>query len=326
MPRARTIGAGPMAALLYLLTAVLCLALARRMAPMSLGAAAVLVTLPLLFTGPALLTGRIYAPIDLAYTTEPLASMSHAAGVTSVANAQASDVYAQFVPWNAALRWAVAQHEWPLWNPFELAGNVLAAAAQSASYHPLTLIALLLPQAQALTFAASMLFFIAALTLFLLARELELAELAALFGAAAWAFSMHLVAFAHTAHANSLAMMPLVLLAARRVVREPRARNAALLMIALTLLMLCGHPESMLHVVFLASAFGVVEMWRVGDGQRRAKDGSQEPEASSSPARRSLLPARSQAQAIAYALAAGLTTLLLTAVFVLPLFDALGQT
>src|SRR4051794_40042758 len=124
MPRARTIRMGPVAAILYLLTAVLCLALGRRVAAVSLRAAAVLVALPLLLTGSALLTGRIYAPIDLAYTTEPLASMAREVGVTHVANAAASDVYAQFVPWNAALRWAVAHHEWPLWNPFELGGNV----------------------------------------------------------------------------------------------------------------------------------------------------------------------------------------------------------
>src|SRR5258705_9145069 len=49
MPRARTIRTGPVAAILYLLTAVLCLALARRVAPVSLRAGAALIALPLLF-------------------------------------------------------------------------------------------------------------------------------------------------------------------------------------------------------------------------------------------------------------------------------------
>src|SRR5258706_5257199 len=312
MPRARTIRMGPVAAILYLLTAVLCLALARRVARVSLRAGAALIALPLLFTGAALLTGRIYAPIDLAYTAEPLASVAREAGVTHVANAAASDVYAQFVPWNAALRWAVAHHEWPLWNPFELGGDVLAAAAQSAPYHPLTLIALLLPQAQALTYAAAMLFFVAALSLFLLARDLELGELASLFGAAAWAFSTHVVTFAHTAHGNAVAMTPFVLLAARRVAREPRPRSAALLLVALTLLMLCGHPESMLHVVFLASAFALFEMLRAASGGRH----TQSPAPRSPPAPR---------PAVAYALRAGVVPPGLRGGFHLALFLALRR-
>jgi Bacterial membrane protein YfhO len=283
--------------LLYLTAAVVMVALARRVVSFSLLSAAVLVMLPLVFTGRALLTGRVYAPIDLAYTSQPLASMARAVGVTHMENDAPSDVYAQFVPWNAALRWSLAHHEWPLWNPFELGGGVLAAAAQSAPYHPLTLLGLVLPQVQALTFEATILFFVAALTMFLLARDLELAEVAAIFAAAAWAFSTHLVTFAHTAHGNAVAMMPLVMLAARRVARDATVRNTALLTLALTLLMLCGHPESMLHVVFLSAVFALFEM-------------------------RSAAVLRT----IGYALAAGLATLLLTAIFVLPMFDAISQT
>ncbi len=149
----------------------------------------------------------------------------------------------------------------------------------------------------ALTFEATMLFFVAALTMFLLARELDLAEVAALLAAVAWAFSTHLVTFAHTAHGNAVAMTPLLMLAARRVARDATTRNTAILTAALTLLMLCGHPESMLHAVFLATLFGLFEM-------------------------RGGAPLRT----VGYALAAGVATLLLTAVFVLPMFDALSQT
>jgi hypothetical protein len=288
------------AGILYLVVAIVLLALARRLLPVSLRAAAALVALPLVFTGSALLTGRIYAPIDLAYANEPLASMAGAAGVTHIANAAASDVYAQFVPWNAALRWAVAHHEWPLWNPFELGGGVLAAAAQSAPYHPFTLIALLLPQGQALTFAATMLFFFAALTMFLFARDLGISEAAAIFGAAAWAFSMHTVAFMHTAHGNSVAMLPLVLLAGRRVAREASLRAAMLLIGALMLLLLCGHPESVVHVVFLGSVFSLFEMWFAGH--------------------------QAPIKAVAVASASGALALLLTAFFLLPMLDAIPQT
>jgi hypothetical protein len=287
--------AAPVDAILYLLASVATVAAARRLVPFSRRAAAALVVLPLLFTGAALVSGRVYAPVDIAYSAEPLASLAPRVGVTHIANAAVSDVYAQFLPWNAALRWSVAHHQWPLWNPFELGGGILAAAAQSAPYHPVTLLALLLPQGEGVTFAAAMTIFLAALSLFLLARELELSELASLFGAAAWAFSQHLVTFTHTAHGSAVGMMPFVLLAARRVARDPGPRTAALLTGALTLLLLCGHPESALHVVFLASLFALLELPQ----PRRA---------------------------VGYALAAGVATLQLTAVFLLPLFDAMPQT
>ena len=80
------------------------LALARRVVSFSRGAGVALLLLPLLFTGRALLTGRVYAPVDLAYSTEPLASIARTAGIHHLGNTAVSDVYAQFIPWHAAVR------------------------------------------------------------------------------------------------------------------------------------------------------------------------------------------------------------------------------
>jgi hypothetical protein len=140
----------PVGALLYLLSAAGTLLLVRRFVTLSRPASAVLVLLPLCLTGRALVTGRIYAPIDVAYHFDPLASMAERVGIERVANPLPSDVAVQFLPWNAALRWSIAHREWPLWNPFELCGNVLAAAAQSAPFHPVTILGLLLPAPDAL--------------------------------------------------------------------------------------------------------------------------------------------------------------------------------
>src|SRR5213076_398951 len=177
-----------------------------------------------------------------------------------VTNPTLSDVYAQFLPWNAALRWAVEHRQWPLWNPFELCGNVLAAAAQSAPYHPLTLIGMLMPMPDALTFAATAGYFLAALGAFLLLRAIGARELPSLFGAAAWAFSTYLVSFTHTAHGSAAALLPSVLLGARAVGRRPGVRSIALLAGALVLLVLCGHPETTLHVVALAAVYLLVSI------------------------------------------------------------------
>ncbi|HKS22951.1 MAG TPA: YfhO family protein [Thermoanaerobaculia bacterium] len=279
-----------MSALLYLIVAGACAALVR----LSGRAAAALVLLPLCFTGRALLTGRVYAPLDLAYTNEPLASVARQVGITHTVNPALSDVYAQFIPWNVALRDAVHRREWPLWNPYELCGDPLAGAAQSAPYHPVTLLALLLPLAGGLTFTAAMTYFLAALSMFLFLRALELGELPSLFGAAAWAFSTHVVSFILTAHGLSIAVAPLVFLGGRMIARAPSLRSAAVLTLALVLLTLAGHPETELHVVAMAAAYTLFE----GRSKRTILCG----------------------------LGAGLAALLLCAIHLGPLLEAIPQT
>src|SRR5437764_150641 len=285
--------------LLYLLLAGGIAALLRRMERIPATIAIALVLLPLFVTGRALLTGRIYAPLDIAYATEPLASVGDRAGVTHAIDPTTSDVYAEFVPWHAAVRYAISHREWPLWNRFELSGGPLAGAAQSAPFHPIHLLALLLPLGAALTFIASMLFFVAVTSAFLFMRDLVRFDHAALFGATAWMFSRHLVTFAGTAHGLGLASMPLVLFAARRVVRAPNVRTAALLAGALTLLVFSGHPETMLHVVALAVVYFAFELWRVRGARWR--------------------------RAMIAGAAAGGGALLISAIALVPLIDALQQ-
>jgi hypothetical protein len=283
-------------ALLYLLSAAATLVLVRRFTALSRQAAAVLILLPLCLTGRALVTGRVYAPIDLAYHFDPLASMATRVGIDRIANPLPSDVAVQFLPWNAALRWSIAHGQWPLWNPFELSGNVLAAAAQSAPFHPVTLLGLLIPPQDALGFMAAMMYFLAALGMFLFLRNLELRQLPSLFGAAGWALSTYVVAFTLTAHGNAIALLPLVMLGARCVALRPGLRSISILASSLILITLCGHPETSLHVVALAIAYVI-------------------------------FCARTRLSRVAISgLAAGVIALLLTAFFVAPMIDAIPQT
>jgi Bacterial membrane protein YfhO len=282
--------------LVYVVVAATAVLVVRRFAAVSRTAALGLGALPLCFTWRAMLTGKIYAPIDIAYLFEPFASQASKVGVAHVTNPMVSDVFAEFLPMNAALRWAVAHGEWPLWSPFAMSGSVLAAAAQAAPCHPLTLLGLLLPMADAINFAACAAYFVAAISAFLLFRAIGAREPAAFFGAAAWTFSTYVVFFMHTAHGNSVAMLPLVLLGARSVAHNPGARSAGLLTFALVLLVLCGHPESMLHVVGIGGLYVLASLQ--ANFLRVAVSG----------------------------LAAGIAALILTAVFFLPMIDAISQT
>ena len=288
-----------MSLILYGLTALALLWMVRRwLMPLSAAAALALMLIPFCFTGRALLTGAVYGPIDLIFEGQPMDSIRSTYDVTPTHNGMLSDLYTQMFPYRQALREHIARGEWPLWDPYVLCGQPLAAIAQPAAYSPFTLIALLLPVALSFTFTASIAFFIAALSLFLFARELGCRESASLFGAAGWAFASAISFFILWPLAMTWVLLPFVLFATRRIVRDPSARSAALLTVALTLLILAGHPESVLHVLSVGVVYGVYEIARV----------------------------KNRAGVIGLALVSGAITLLLCAIYLLPFADAVPQT
>ena len=288
-----------MAFVLYAATAAALLWLAHRFVmPISRASALILFLLPLCFTGRALFTGGVYAPVDLPYLTEPLREMRVPLGVPVWHNGLLSDLYAQMIPWRKAVQYALAHRQWPLWNPFILSGSLLAASAQPAAYSPFTLLACLLPISDSLTYSATMTFFIAAFGAFLFASELGCRPAAAWFAAAAWMCAMPIVFFALWAVGSSWSFLPLVLLGTRRCVRQPGVAAAVLMMIALTLLLLAGHPETALHAVFIGGLYGVFELV-----QRRER----------------------VVAGIGFAAAAGVVALLLSAIYLLPILDAAPQ-
>ena len=286
-------------ALLYTACGLISLRLVARLRSFTRSASLVLLLLPLLLTGRALLGGGVYAPIDIAYAFEPFASISDRAGVRSVMNPGLTDQITEFVPWHDAVRRSIARGEWPLWNPYEMAGTPLAGAAQAAPYHPITIAGLLLPASQYFGFAAAMLYLMAALGAFVLARDLEADEPGALFAGAAWMASSHLLLFVGTALGNGFSLLPFVILGARRIVRQPGAASAALLTTSLVLVVLSGHPETTLHVVVLGVVWCAAEF--------------------------AVVRPPSWGGILAAGVGSGITALLLTAFFLLPHLEVIAQ-
>ncbi|HXH42093.1 MAG TPA: hypothetical protein VNN08_25945, partial [Thermoanaerobaculia bacterium] len=288
------------ALLLYLATTVALIAAWRRFVqPMSRAAAIVLILLPLCFTGRALLLGRVYAPADLPFMSEPLHAYAAELGVPKIHNRTLSDLYCQIIPWRSAVRTAIGHGQWPLLNPFMLCGDILAAAAQPAPYDPFNLMAMVIPLAPSLTFAAAMTFFLAGFGAFVFMRALGCGELAALVAAAGWMFSGNMAFFVGWPLARAWAWLPLIFFSVRLVVHDTNVRGGVILMIALTLLILSGHPESLLHVAAVGAAYGLFEM---------------------------AMTRRRVGRAIVIACLSGVVALLLTAIFLLPFLEATQQT
>jgi hypothetical protein len=273
-------------ALYTIVAAALLYASHRFVRPLSLVAAAVLFLLPFVFTGRALLTSRVYGPVDLPYTSQPLNWMKEEYSIGAMHNALLSDIYGQMIPWRKAVQWSFAHGEWPLWNPFILSGDILAASGQPAPYSPFTLLALLLPVPLGLTFSAAIAHFLAALGAYLFARAIDCRESASLVTAAGWTCATSVVLFILWPLGVAWIWLPFVLLGVRRA-------SLPILTGAFTLLLLSGHPETALHVVFISAAYAV------------------------------LLRSR---KVIVNGLAAGLIALALSAIFVLPILEAAPQT
>jgi hypothetical protein len=277
---------------LYLAVTLALSASLRRLVPWR--SAIILIALPCVFTGVALFTNRTYAPLDLLYTSEPFRT----AASVEVRNSVLTDVSHQIIPWNLAVRDAIRSGEWPLWNRLMLCGDVLAASGQPAVYSPITILGLLLPLAHALTFAAAMGFFVAGLGAYLYFRRIHLSEGASLFGAAAWMYATPVVFYLEWPLGASLALLPLVLFGAEWLL-EDAIPGAFALLVALTLLIVAGHPESVLHVVGSAAAYTVVRMVMLRAYASRT---------------------------IVAGILAGAGALALTAIYLLPIQDALPQT
>lgn len=295
------------AAALYAVFAAVLLALAHRLVTrLSWRAALALALLPLCFTGAALLTGRIYAPVDLAYSGEPLAPHAADYGIGDDRKGVLTDIYSAILPWRQAVRYAWSQGEWPLWNPFILCGDPLSGSAQPAPYFPINALSLLVPFALAFTFGATAQLLVSALGAFLYFREIgdgECREVAAFLGAAGWAFSSFLAAWLEWPLGAAVALAPLVVLGARRVVRQPGWPSALLLALGLTLTIFAGHPESVIHVVALGAVFGIAEAVSAISVSRRD------------------LP-----RIAGWTLAGGGLALALSAIYLLPLIEVLRQT
>ncbi len=214
---------------------------------LSRAAALALALAPLLFTGKALLTGGVYAPIDILYDAIPFGAHRLELEVPPDRTPLLSDVVYQQIPWRAAVRRAYSEGRLPLWNPSVLAGEPLLAVQQAAPLHPGTWIGMLLPLPQAWSFDMSLRLLLALVCAFLFLRELGCGEPAALLGALGWAFSNWMVFYLGVPVMPAAAPFPLLLLGLRRIARAPDRAGAAITVTALLLSVSAGHPETLFH-------------------------------------------------------------------------------
>lgn len=253
----------------YFATAAVLLYLAHRFVlPLRPWVAILLVLGPGILVGKAMVTAGVYAPLDITYLGQPLASYSSEMRMTSVETPLLSDVVSAMIPWRKAVREAVKNGRLPLWNRFQMAGEPLLAVQLPAVLHPGVWIGFLLPLAQAWTFDMALRFFLALLCGYLFFRDVRCGELASLLGAAAWAFSDFLVFYVGYAVMPTVSAFPLLLLGLSRLVRDQDRRAVTVTIVALLVMLASGHPETLLHSVAGAGIFFLFQLGLAGRNRR----------------------------------------------------------
>jgi hypothetical protein len=181
-----------------------------------------------------------------------------------------TDPVFQFYPWLTGFRQGILSGRFPLWDPTMQSGVPIAANPQSSFFFPLTWLVLPLGVGAGMSAMAILRPALAAFFTYLYLRRARRSTGAALFGAIVYGFSLPLIVWAEYPLDNVFLLAPLLLLAIDGVVRRPEPARVAAVVAVSALVLVGGHPESVLHVGVLAGCYAVVQGVRYRRGRVRA--------------------------------------------------------
>jgi len=196
----------------------------------------------LIYVAPGFLPGRTLAPLDLpldsgAWKPDP-------AQRVRVANSLLSDVIAEYIPWDREVRRLAANGELPWINRFAADGQPLFANPETALFSPFTWPRLLF-DLDGWAIAALLKILAAAFCAYWLARELHVVRREAVVSAIVFATAGNTILWLLWPHSNVFVLLPGLAAAALRLMREPRLRHAALVVLFAALCTAGGHPEKL---------------------------------------------------------------------------------
>lgn len=166
------------------------------------------------------------------------------------------DVIRYFYPYRQFTTDQLKAGLWPLWNPYNFAGNVHLAAYQTAVFYPLNILYFLLPQVDAWSWLVILQPILAGLFMYLFLKEINLSSKGSFLGALAFAFSGWMMSWSEESLVieHAALWLPLILYALERVGRKAPTGNSFLLVLGLTCSILAGFLQMTIYV--FAAAFG----------------------------------------------------------------------
>jgi hypothetical protein len=216
-------------------------------------AAIVFVIMTLVYFWP-LYKGRILSQADMLYSFPPWSSVKPVDFV-SPSNSVLNDQTREFLTFFQVAKESLVQREFPLWNPYIMAGTPLLANGQSALLFPLNWSFYLLPPYLGFTVSALLKVFIASFGTYLFARKLSLSHKAAILAGVTYAFSVFNVFWLNHPHTNATIFFPLLLLGAEQIRDKPSLSSMATLGLVVGVQLLGGHAEIAFHIAVAVTLF-----------------------------------------------------------------------
>jgi hypothetical protein len=216
------------------------------------------------FLSGAMFTGRYLSPSDLLFRYQPW-SASKPSGWSTPTNGLISDSTLAFEPWREYGARQIRQGRLPLWNPDNMLGAPFAANIQAGIYYPGNWLYYLWPDGNIYWVQAWLKLFLAALGMYLLARQvLGVGPLGAIIGALTYTFSAYMVVWLLFPLADAGVWLPWLVWATARLVTAPTPGKAGVLAVMSALSILAGHPETAFHNALVVGAFAVFMALRAG--------------------------------------------------------------
>lgn len=230
--------------------------------------------LSLFFFAPVLFGHATLIPFDNLFRFPPWDSFAAAQGVTAAHNPLLDDLVLENYPWKNFILESLRAGELPLWNPYILAGQPFLAAGQNAALYPFGIIFLIMPLTQAYGVFTALHFWLAATSMYFLARVFRLSPFASAVSGIIYAFSgFMVVSIVFPMIVSAAAWLPAILAMVELSLREENKRRLAdatyspareilfalLASILLGMQFLAGHVEVSYYILMVLGYFA---LWR----------------------------------------------------------------
>lgn len=219
-------------------------------------------------------------------------------------HAELGDLITEFYPWRAFTARAVQHRVLPLWNPYSFFGTPFQATPLNALFYPPTILYYLLPTTVAWTLSWLLRPLLAGLFATWFGRAIGMTRSGALLTGVGYAFSSFMVVWQGWPQADTALWLPLVFVAVEKLREAPSLKRALGLAAACSLTFLGGHPGIALYVVIAAVLFALYRLLLPEAGPERSNRG----------------------RVVLFAMAAGVITIALTAVQLLPMLEWVQHT
>jgi hypothetical protein len=174
-----------------------------------------------------------------------------------------NDQVRMFYPYRTFITESIERHEFPLWNPYNFSGSPILANFQSATFYPLNLLYLVLPQIAAWSLLGFLQPILGALFMYLYLRLFLSRKSAAFLGAISFGFSGFLITWSqeNAVVGHSGLWLPLILYATEKLIDTKSRKYYLILIFSLVSCLLGGHYQFSFYVLALSLIYGIIRIY-----------------------------------------------------------------